>query len=576
MSDIMKAIPFSDLLHSMLEEYRLHGTVFAVKKLYQTPENLNKGIRLFGQGLELPLGVAAGPHTQLAQNIAACYAGGARFMELKTIQRMYGEELGIPRPCIRAEDEGYNVEWSSEFSPKGAMEEYIKGYFLCKVLARELGFGDPEGFIFNMSCGYNLEGIQDPSVDAFIEGLKDASRTECFRECRQALLAALPQFEHIDQAFIEGISPHISRSLTLSTMHGCPPDEIEKMANWMLEEKGVNLYVKCNPTLLGYDRVRELLDQMGFDYIHFGQAQFDADLKMDQAIPMLTRLMDKAREKNLLFGVKLTNTFQSDITREELPGAAMYMSGRALYPLSLAVAAALSEAFSGRLPISYCGGADANNLRTLLEANLCPVTVCTILLKPRGLNRMADLAQIASMADLPAANLQADALPEGDSLKTDTFALKGLLDALPQDERYKKSAKQRERTDRAEAWQGVRSPVMTCRVLCLSCVDVCPNRANEVLTVAGTRMILHLDRNCNECGNCQFFCVEPCLPYRDRLTLFHDKNMFEDSENKGFCPLGDGQYAWRLEDGEGTANYEELPDFIRQAVDALAGQRPYL
>lgn len=48
---------------------------------------------MWKEGLESPLGVAAGPHTQLAQNIVACYAGGARFIELKTVQVMYGEEL---------------------------------------------------------------------------------------------------------------------------------------------------------------------------------------------------------------------------------------------------------------------------------------------------------------------------------------------------------------------------------------------------------------------------------------------------------------------------------------------------
>ena len=33
---------------------------------------------------------AAGPHTQLAQNLVAAYYAGARFFELKTVQKMDG------------------------------------------------------------------------------------------------------------------------------------------------------------------------------------------------------------------------------------------------------------------------------------------------------------------------------------------------------------------------------------------------------------------------------------------------------------------------------------------------------
>ncbi len=72
---------------------------------YATPD-------LFGHYLATPIGPAAGPHTQLAQNILCAWLSGGRFIELKTVQIM--DELEIPRPCIDMEDEGYNVEWSQE------------------------------------------------------------------------------------------------------------------------------------------------------------------------------------------------------------------------------------------------------------------------------------------------------------------------------------------------------------------------------------------------------------------------------------------------------------------------------
>ncbi len=65
----------------------------------------------------------------------------------------------------------------------------------------------------------------------------------------------------------------------------------------MLEEKGLNTFVKLNPTLLGYPRVREILDTCGFDYIGLSEASFDHDLKLDQAKAMLTRLMALGAEK---------------------------------------------------------------------------------------------------------------------------------------------------------------------------------------------------------------------------------------------------------------------------------------
>lgn len=586
MSDIMKAIPFKELLNQVLTEYEKKQTIFSVKNIYNCENSCSK-LEIFNNQLELPLGVAAGPHTQLAQNLAACYAAGARFLELKTIQKLYGEDLCIPRPCIRADDEAYNVEWSSEFSPDEAAREYIKGYFLCKVIAKEFSLGDPEAFIFNMSCGYDYAGLNDPTVDKYIETLKNASENEEFLECKEILKETLKagRFKLIDEDFIENISPQICSSLTLSTMHGCPPAEIEKMAMHILEEKRVNLYVKCNPTLLGYDYVRNILDEMGFDYVQFGKEQFDKDLGQDQAFPMFRRLIDRAKELNLTFGVKLTNTFQTEIHNQELPGEAMYMSGKALYPLSLSVANLLAQEFDGKLPMSFSGGADQNNLADLMEANICPITICTVLLRPRGMNNLKKLAELAASSKLPVAERAfADYGNEkfDEYLSVNKEKIKQLYDEIRNNIKYRKSTAMRKKYDQHKSYVGVRSDDYHCRVLCQNCIDVCPNRANDLIDIAGdSKVILHIDRNCNECGNCQFHCVEPCLPYRDRLTLFSDIELFENSENQGICFLENGNYAFRIkEDNETTVEaevgYEDLPELMKGMVDAIKGDREYL
>lgn len=579
MSDVMRAIPFAELLRQVREEYQSYKTIFQIKQITRVADLETEelpSVELFGQHLELPMGVAAGPHTQLAQNLAACYAAGARFMEVKTIQKLYGEDLGIPRPCIRAEDEGYNVEWSSEFSPQDALAEYVKGYFLCKFIAKEYGLGDPDGFIFNISCGYNYEGLKDPSVDYYIETMKDASNTEIFRECRQVLLDQVDQFENVDREFIENISPAISKSLTLSTMHGCPPDEIEKMASYCLTEKKINLYVKCNPTLLGYERVKEILDTLGFGYIKFGEAQFQADLQLEQAVPMLRRLQDTAKEMGLTFGVKLTNTFQTDIESEELPGKNMYMSGRSLFPLSIEVAKVLSREFDGKLPMSFSGGADSYNISDLVATNICPITLCTVLLRPRGVNKLADLAKKVAAAKLPAHTAQAQGVSDDSALYIDIEKLNALCDGVLEDNHYIKTPAQLKRNFKYGHYLGPRSDNFRCRVLCGNCVDVCPNRANDIIDLGdGDRVVLHIDRNCNECGNCQFSCVEPCWPYRDRLTIFHSEEDFHNSENKGICFLSEDQFAYRLEN-EGKASFADLPAEIKALADAIRTQRPYL
>ena len=76
-----------------------------------------------------PFGPAAGPNSQLAQNIIAAYFAGARFFEVKTVQKMDGAELAacVPRPCILAADEGYNQEWSTELTVRAGAGRVHQG-----------------------------------------------------------------------------------------------------------------------------------------------------------------------------------------------------------------------------------------------------------------------------------------------------------------------------------------------------------------------------------------------------------------------------------------------------------------
>lgn len=558
MSDIMRAIDFKKLINRIITEYKELGTIYNVKNIYRHKKN--EHLTLFGNKLENPVGVAAGPHTQLAQNIVACYAGGSRYIELKTVQYLFGEDLGIPRPCIRAEDEAYNVEWSSEFSADKARDEYVKAYMACKFVAKEFGLGDPDGFIFNMSCGYNTEGIKHPLVNEFIDTLKDASNTEIFKYCKEVLLNMVDEFENVDDEFINSISPAVCNSLTLSTMHGCPPQEIEEISTYLIKEKKLNLYVKCNPTLLGYDYVRNTLDSMGYDYITFGKEQFDKDLNIEDAIPMIHRLQELADNTGVAFGVKLTNTFQSKIKYDELPGTDMYMSGKALYPLSIAVARLLSEKLDGKINISYCGGADKNNIEAIFNCGIWPITVCTVLLKPQGLENNLKLAEILENADYSKANA------------LDVKEIAKLSESAITDKNYIKAEKAREKFDLHNSYVWTKDDDFECRILCKSCIKVCPNRANETVLLKDQEVILHIDENCNECGTCQFSCVEPCRPYRDRLTVFANKEDFINSENKGIF-IEDNLISYRFTEVKENVSYEELPEDMENLYDGIKNKK---
>ena len=386
MSELMTPIPFRELMTWITTEYRRDGAVFGVHKPYKAGV---KKLPIFGETIETPFGPAAGPNTQLAQNIIAGYFAGARFFELKTVQKMDGADLAacINRPCILAEDECYNCEWSTELYVQQAFEEYVKAWCALKIMAKVYGLGDPNGFVFNMSVGYDLAGIQGEKIDTFLNGMVDASKTPIFQEC----IAVLKEFFPGESDYIDTITPHVSGSVTVSTLHGCPPDEIERIASYLLEKKHLHTFVKCNPTILGYETARSILDSMGYDYIAFDDHHFKEDLQYSDAVPMFHRLQALADREGLEFGLKLSNTFPVDVKAGELPSEEMYMAGKSLFPLTTTMAAMMAKEFGGKLRLSYAGGADAFNIDKLFACGIWPITMATTELKPGGYQRFTQI-----------------------------------------------------------------------------------------------------------------------------------------------------------------------------------------
>lgn len=384
-SDAFFPASAATLLGWMLDDLT-RGEVFGIaRSLFFTPSSADPlRTSRFGRLLETPLGVAAGPHSQMAQNIVAAWLCGARFIELKTVQVL--DELTVTKPCIEARDEGYNCEWSQELRLEESFGQYLAAMVLLCVLRDALGHpvadaASGPGFILNMSAGYNLDGLKSPAMRRFLDRM--ASCPEEVAALRQSLIPLYPKLETLT------LPDFVSDNLTLSTMHGCPPDEIERIARHFLEERRMHTCVKLNPTLLGPDAVRALVhSRLGYP-VTIPDEAFGHDLKFDEAVELIASLQEAARKSGTHFGVKLTNTLEV-INAGNLPAGEkmLYLSGRALHPVSIALAAKLRKRFGEGLDISFCAGVDAFNAGAVLGAGLSPVTVCTDLLKPGGYGRL--------------------------------------------------------------------------------------------------------------------------------------------------------------------------------------------
>lgn len=404
MGDIMRPVPFRELLNRICSEYQENRSIFGIPEQQFYQRNPQRQLTFFGETCDTPVGPAAGPHTQLAQNIIVAWLTGGSFIELKTVQIL--DRLTLEKPCIDASDEAFNTEWSTEFTLKKAWDEYLKAWMVLHLLEaiyspRQTGQG--RSFIFNMSVGYDLKGITQPPMQTFISEMRDASKNEKYAHYLQVLKTFIEcsDFSLLQKAersalktLPERITPRMVNSVTLSTMHGCPPDEIESICRYMLTEQGLHTFVKLNPTLPGYAQVKAILAHNGFGYISLSEEAFSHDLQLEQALGMLERLLALGKAQNRTFGVKLTNTLGTLNHKHRLPGDEMYMSGRSLYPLSIHVAALLSEHFAGQLPISYSGGASQFTVADIFATGIQPITMATDLLKPGGYLRMKTCAEI--------------------------------------------------------------------------------------------------------------------------------------------------------------------------------------
>ena len=128
MSALFQPIVADQLFAWVFRELETRDSVFGIPRrhFFLPRDDERFTTTVFGRRIGTPFGPAAGPHTQMAQNIVAAWLCGARYIELKTVQTL--DELDVSKPCIDMEDEGYNVEWSQELKVRESLEEYVRAW----------------------------------------------------------------------------------------------------------------------------------------------------------------------------------------------------------------------------------------------------------------------------------------------------------------------------------------------------------------------------------------------------------------------------------------------------------------
>jgi putative selenate reductase len=579
--------PFASLLRRMLREFEREGKIFDLpaRKFWHGSPDLDTSVLFHGHTAASPVGPAAGPHAQMAQNIALAWLAGSRILELKTVQIQ--DRLTIPRPCIDMTNVGYNVEWSQELRLEESLREYVAGSMLVDVL-RELNLTgrpsdlDKQDTLFDLSVGYDLEGVRSERVRTWMASLKDASHLVDL--LRRQIPDELRHLRDVD------FRTRISDQVTLSTFHGCPAHEIEAIARFLLLEMGLHVTVKLNPTLLGREAVDGLLhDLLGYTEIQTRPEDFAKDLQWEQALEITDRLCELARSLGRTFRVKLSNTLVVRNHKSFFPRGeqVMYLSGAPLHVITLTLVERFRRA-RPEVPISFSAGVDSRNFSDCVALGFTPVTVCSDLLKPGGYGRLpryvdqleermralgvrclGDFVVKAAGRGEPAV---AEIVPAGPlreallaSLASRDVDLRGVLTAHGEAGLYeplveraaqlntpvlvaKAAADPRYRAAHNRAVPrkvGSHLRLFDC-INCDKCLPACPNDANfayethafeceysnwrveggAAVALPGGRFAVREEHQlatfqdfCNECGNCDTFCPEDGGPYLEKPLL---------------------------------------------------------
>ena len=537
------------ILGRIANEWETRGRIFDLPsaRIWKPDPDIDLSIDFAGRPAATPIGPAAGPHTQLAQNIVLAWLGGARIFELKTVQVL--DDLDIARPCIDTQTIGYNIEWSQELSVPQSIDEYVKAWMIIEILKRWEPLTDHLGhhtgaLVFDMSVGYDLAGIVSPKVAHFIETLKDAG------EAIDALREQIPEPFTGFRDF--GFPTTLASTCTLSTMHGCPPDEIDGIVRHLMDDHDLDVMVKLNPTLLGYDRVDSLLHEtLGYDDISLSRDTFDDDLEFDRAIELIRDLRSHADSTGRRFGIKLTNTLEVNNVRGWMPEDKMYMSGAPLHVLASSILDRLVTALPGVFdlpgqggvsPVTFSAGVTRANLVDTVAMGVAPVTMSTDLLKTGGYGRLKPMLKALTSAVQESGAVTLREWKDGRYRASEAAGYRDWIQEHVVDIAGEgRGPYTMEANAKLPRSVDAKLQMWGCTA-CNLCVTVCPNGAFMKLPspsqladeIGGRWQYLVIVDLCNECGNCMTFCPEEGDPAQIKPKLYLDDARFAEAEGQAF------------------------------------------
>jgi putative selenate reductase len=404
-----------------------------------------------------------------------------------------------------------------------------------------------------MSVGYDLAGITTPKVANFIETLRDAGeRIDSFRS---SIPEPFTDFRDFD------FPTEIASTVTLSTMHGCPPDEIDGIVRHLMDDHDLDVMVKLNPTLLGFSSVDHLLHEtLGYDEVSISEDTFDDDLQFDRAVELITDLRAHAESLGRRFGVKLTNTLEVNNTKQWMPEDRMYMSGPPLHVISSSILDRLVTALPGvfDLPgqqgssaVTFSAGVTKANLGDTVAMGVAPVTMSTDLLKSGGYGRLKPMLNALTSAVEASGSTTLRGWIDGryqaavadghrDWVQGHVAEITGEGSGLYSSDGNAKLPRQVDA--KLQMWG--------CTA-CNLCVTVCPNGAFMKLPspshladeIGGRWQYLVIVDLCNECGNCMTFCPEDGDPAQIKPKLYIDDARFAGAEGQAFHLVRNGSAA---------------------------------
>jgi putative selenate reductase len=561
--------PFADMIQRMRLEFQNQQSIFdlPVRKWYIPPADdgaPDLSVQFHDRVAGNASGPASGPQTQMAQNIVLSWLAGGRIMELKTVQ--VNDELKISRPCIDAANVGYNVEWSQELRVPDSLDEYVQGAMLIHMLRHAPQvFGDPFGDvsmagvsgepIYDMSIGYDLAGIKTAKVVHFILGMMDA------RDSVERLRGEIPRW--LGPLRDLDYPTELSRSITLSTFHGCPADEIERICEFLLTELGAHVIVKMNPPMLGKDRLEHwLYDVMGYTELRVNEKAYTSGLQFAESLEICGRLTQLALSRGLKFGAKFSNTLEVNNHRDFFQPSEkiMYLSGAPLHVITLTLAGEFRAAVGAAFPISFSAGIDRKNFANVVACGFVPVTTCTDLLKTGGYGRLPPyLHDLRQQMDRVGAKTIDDFILDcrgqreaagGDPVRAGFLNTPIIVGETQANPRY--HAAQNRAVPKKIDSHLVTFDCITCD----KCIPVCPNDANfsyhtgevrfmyrdveirpdgtsarvgeeRAFTLEKADQIANFADYCNHCGNCDTFCPEYDGPYLKKPNFYGSRRAFD-------------------------------------------------